>query len=72
LRRIPIVILSSSQNESDIRSAYDLQANCYVTKPADFEQFVKVVREIDAFWAVVVELPGTPISNGNNENKHHE
>ena len=72
LRRIPIVILSSSQSETDIRSAYELQANCYVTKPSDFEQFVRVVREIDAFWAVVAELPASQISTNNHENNHHE
>ena len=57
LRRIPVVVLSSSQSETDIRTAYELQANCYVTKPTDFEQFVAVVREIEEFWAAVVELP---------------
>ncbi|MCX7008391.1 MAG: response regulator [Kiritimatiellaeota bacterium] len=57
LRRIPVVILSSSQNETDIQSAYELQANCYITKPTDFEQFMGVVKEIEEFWAVTAELP---------------
>ena len=57
LRRIPIVILSSSQNESDVQSSYDLQANCYITKPSDFDQFIKVVKEIQEFWAITAELP---------------
>ena len=57
LRRIPVVILSSSQNGTDIESAYELQANCYVAKPSDFEQFMSVVKEIEEFWAVTAELP---------------
>ena len=57
LRRIPVVILSSSQNGTDIESAYELQANCYVSKPTDFEQFMRVVREIEEFWAITAELP---------------
>jgi CheY-like chemotaxis protein len=60
LRRIPVVILSSSQNEADILSAYELQANCYVTKPTDFEQFMSVVKEIEEFWAITAELPWPP------------
>lgn len=57
LRRIPIVILSSSQNDADIQSAYELQANCYITKPTDLDQFISVVKEIEEFWAVTAELP---------------
>jgi CheY-like chemotaxis protein len=57
LRRIPVVILTSSQNETDVQSAYDLQANCYVTKPTDFDQFIGVVKEVEEFWTTTAELP---------------
>ena len=57
LRYIPVVVLTSSQAEQDILRAYDLHANCYVTKPVDLEQFIAVVRSIDDFWLSVVRLP---------------
>ena len=57
LRNIPIVILTSSQAEQDIVRAYDLHANCYVTKPVDFDQFISIVRSIEQFWFTVVKLP---------------
>jgi len=57
LRRIPVVIITSSQAEVDILKAYDLQANCYVTKPVDLDQFVKVVKNIENFWLTIVKLP---------------
>jgi two-component system, chemotaxis family, response regulator Rcp1 len=57
LRHIPVVILTSSQAEQDIVRAYDLHANCYVTKPVDFEQFITVVRSIEDFWFTIVKLP---------------
>lgn len=57
LRRIPVVVLTTSQAESDVLRAYDLHANCYITKPVDFEQFMKVVQQIDHFWVNVVTLP---------------
>ena len=57
LRRIPVVVLTSSRAEEDVLRAYNLNANCYVTKPVDFDQFVNVVRAIEAFWLVIVELP---------------
>lgn len=58
LRRIPVVVMTSSQAEEDIARAYDQHANCYVRKPVDFDQFHKVVREIENFWFRAVELPG--------------
>ena len=58
LKRIPVVILTTSQAEEDVLRAYDLNANCYVTKPLDLEQFMKIVRLIDEFWVNVVTLPG--------------
>jgi CheY-like chemotaxis protein len=57
LRRIPVVVLTTSQTEEDVIRAYDLHANCYVTKPVDLEQFMKIVNQIDEFWVKVVTLP---------------
>jgi chemotaxis family two-component system response regulator Rcp1 len=57
LRRIPVVVLTTSKAEEDILRAYDLNANCYVTKPVDFEQFIKVVQSIEDFWLAMVKLP---------------
>jgi chemotaxis family two-component system response regulator Rcp1 len=57
LRRIPVVILTISQAEQDVLKAYDLHANCYITKPVDLEQFGKVVRSIEEFWFTIVKLP---------------
>lgn len=57
LRQIPVVILTSSQAEEDICRAYDLHANCYISKPVDLDQFIKVVKSIEDFWFTVVKLP---------------
>ena len=57
LRRIPVVIMTSSDDEKDILAAYNLYVNCYVTKPVDLEQFIVVVKSIDMFWLTVVTLP---------------
>lgn len=57
LKRIPIVILTTSSDEVDIFRTYNLHANCYVTKPLDFEQFLRVVRSIEDFWLAIVKLP---------------
>jgi CheY-like chemotaxis protein len=57
LRRIPVVILTVSQAEEDILRTYDLHANCYITKPVDLDQFLKVVRSIEDFWLTIVKLP---------------
>ena len=57
LRLIPVVILTSSKAEEDIAKSYSLYANCYVTKPVDLEQFVKVVQSIEDFWLTIVKLP---------------
>lgn len=57
LKLIPIVILTSSEAEDDIRRAYALGANCYVTKPADLDEMVKIVQAIDYFWTTVAKLP---------------
>jgi two-component system, chemotaxis family, response regulator Rcp1 len=57
LRRIPVVILTTSSAEEDILRAYDLHANCYITKPVDFIQFTKVIKAIEDFWFTIVKLP---------------
>jgi two-component system, chemotaxis family, response regulator Rcp1 len=57
LTKIPVVILTTSQAEEDILRSYQLHANCYVTKPVDFKQFLKVVKSIEEFWLTVVKLP---------------
>ena len=57
LRSIPVVILTTSKAEEDIVKSYNLYANCYVTKPVDLEQFVKVVKSIEGFWLTIVKLP---------------
>ena len=57
LKRIPVVILTTSKAEEDVLKSYNLHANCYVTKPVDLEQFIVVVKSIDMFWLTVVTLP---------------
>jgi CheY-like chemotaxis protein len=57
LRRIPVVVLTTSDAEEDVLRSYDLHANAYVTKPVDFDAFMKVVRQIDEFFVSVVRLP---------------
>jgi two-component system, chemotaxis family, response regulator Rcp1 len=57
LRRIPIVVMTSSQADEDIARAYDQHANCYVRKPIDFAQFHAVVKSLESFWFATVELP---------------
>ncbi len=57
LKRIPVVVLTTSQAEEDILKAYNLAANCYITKPVDFDQFVKIVQSIEDFWFAIVKLP---------------
>jgi CheY-like chemotaxis protein len=57
LKRIPVVVLTSSKAEQDILKSYDLHANCYVYKPVELEQFVTVVKSIEDFWFTIVKLP---------------
>jgi CheY-like chemotaxis protein len=57
LRHIPVVVLTSSEAEQDIVRAYDLHANCYVSKPVDLDQFITVVQSIENFWFTIVKLP---------------
>ena len=58
LKRIPVVILTTSTAEADVLRMYDLHANCYVTKPVDLDQFIRVVQTIEEFWLTIVRLPG--------------
>jgi CheY-like chemotaxis protein len=57
LKRIPVVVLTSSKAEEDIVKSYNLHANCYISKPVDFDQFLKVVKSIEDFWISIVKLP---------------
>jgi CheY-like chemotaxis protein len=57
LRRIPVVVLTTSKAEKDILKSYDMHANSYITKPVDFDQFIKVIKSIEDFWLEVVKLP---------------
>jgi len=57
LRHIPVVVFTTSQAKEDIKNAYNLCANCYITKPIDLEQFVRSVKSIEDFWLTIVKLP---------------
>jgi two-component system, chemotaxis family, response regulator Rcp1 len=57
LRRIPVVVLTTSQAEQDVLRSYDLHANCYITKPLDLDQFMDVIHSIEGFWLTIVKLP---------------
>jgi CheY-like chemotaxis protein len=59
LRTIPVVVLTTSRAEQDVLQAYAHHANCYITKPVDFEQFLNVVHSIECFWLMLVTLPTT-------------
>jgi len=66
LRRIPVVILTTSSAEVDVLKSYDLYANCYIVKPVDLAQFVQVVRSIEDFWLSIVKLPSRLDANANS------
>ena len=57
LKTIPVVILTTSRAEQDVLRSYELQANCYISKPVDLEQFMTVVKSIEDFWLTIVTLP---------------
>lgn len=63
-RRIPVVIVTSSQADRDIAMSYENHANCFVTKPVDLDQFFKVVQALREFWFVIVKLPQPRTANG--------
>jgi CheY-like chemotaxis protein len=57
MKRIPVVVLTTSHADEDILKVYGLNANCYIIKPVDFEQFLRVIRAIEYFWLTIVALP---------------
>jgi CheY-like chemotaxis protein len=57
LTGMPVVVLTTSQNEEDIVKMYSLHANCFITKPVDFNQFTRVIRQVEGFWFQLVKLP---------------
>ena len=57
LKTIPVVVLTTSRAEQDVLRSYELQANCYITKPVDLDQFITVVKSIEDFWLTIVTLP---------------
>jgi two-component system response regulator len=57
LKRIPVVVLTSSREEKDLFNTYELGVNAYVLKPVDFKQFIEAVKQIGSFWAILNELP---------------
>jgi len=57
LKRIPVVILTTSRSEEDILRSYDLNANCYITKPLELDKFIEIVKSIEDFWLTIVKLP---------------
>ncbi len=64
LRRIPAIILTTSRDEQDIIATYNLNANCYITKPVDLDEFMKAIRSIENFWLTIVKLPGGASEQG--------
>ncbi|MEO5969443.1 MAG: response regulator [Bdellovibrionia bacterium] len=65
LQHIPVVILTTSKNEVEVLESYRLHANCFITKPVDFSQFLNVIKAIEGFWLTVVDLPKADIKNKN-------
>jgi len=57
LRRIPVVVLTTSNADDDVKQSYDLHANCFVTKPIALDQFTRVIQQIEAFWLTIAQLP---------------
>jgi two-component system response regulator len=57
LKRIPVVILTTSKDEADVLKSYNLHANCFISKPIDFSEFIRAVRSIEDFWLTIVSLP---------------
>jgi two-component system response regulator len=62
LMHIPVVVLTTSAAESDVLTTYGLHANCYITKPVDMEQFIRVVQLLEEFWFTIVKLPSRDVS----------
>lgn len=64
LKHIPVIILTTSNSEKDIAKSYQNHANCYITKPVEVEEFMKVVTSVEGFWFNIVQLPGKRKING--------
>ncbi len=64
LKSIPVVVLTTSKAEEDILRSYNLHANCYISKPVDLEQFLKVIKSIEDFWLTIVALPNSESTGG--------
>ncbi len=64
LKTIPVVVLTTSRAEQDVLRAYQLNANCYITKPVDFDQFLRVIHSIEQYWLLVVTLPPHAAAEG--------
>jgi CheY-like chemotaxis protein len=60
LKTIPVIVLTTSRADKDILQSYELNANCYITKPVDFEHFIEVIKTIEKFWLTIVTLPPKP------------
>jgi two-component system response regulator len=60
LREIPVIVLTTSDDEADVHRAYGLHANCYLTKPVEFDDFIRKIRSIEEFWLTFVRLPAYP------------
>jgi chemotaxis family two-component system response regulator Rcp1 len=58
LKSIPVVVLTTSKADEDVIGTYDLHVNCYIVKPVDFNQFIRVIEGIEGFWLTIVKLPG--------------
>lgn len=58
LKQIPVIVLTTSQAQEDIRSSYDLHANCYIAKPVDLDEFIHAIQLFHEFWFTIVKLPG--------------
>ncbi len=65
LKHIPIVVMTNSRADDDIRAAYSLNANCYIAKPADLDEYIEVIRAIENFWFFTAKLPGCGIEDAN-------
>ena len=59
LKKIPVVMLTTSSSESDIAACYEKSANCFITKPLDFGKFLNVIESIETFWFTIAQLPKT-------------
>lgn len=57
LRRIPVIVLTGSQDDDDVLRAYGLRTNCYIVKPVDFQRFIEVLKSVEEFWMTVAQLP---------------